>query len=62
MLERYAPFSRYVRRVHAAHPPWTLANPGIHSLFRFRPETARPLNELVDVLLRGPSALTPGAG
>lgn len=26
----------------------------------FRPETAKPLNELADVLLRGPSALTPG--
>jgi uncharacterized peroxidase-related enzyme len=26
----------------------------------FRPETARPLNDLVDVLLRGPSSLTPG--
>ena len=26
----------------------------------FRPETARPLNELVDVLLRGPNTLSPG--
>jgi uncharacterized peroxidase-related enzyme len=26
----------------------------------FRPETARPLNELVDVLLRGPHSLSPG--
>jgi len=26
----------------------------------FRPETAAPLNELVDVLLRGPHTLTPG--
>jgi len=26
----------------------------------FRPETAAPINELVDVLLRGPSTLTPG--
>jgi uncharacterized peroxidase-related enzyme len=26
----------------------------------FRPETAGPLNELVDVLLRGPHTLTPG--
>jgi len=26
----------------------------------FRPETATPLNELVDVLLRGPHTLTPG--
>lgn len=34
--------------------------PGIRGLFRFRPESARPLNELVEVLLRGPSTLTPG--
>ena len=26
----------------------------------FRPETAKPLNELVDVLLRGPHSLTDG--
>jgi uncharacterized peroxidase-related enzyme len=26
----------------------------------FRPETARPLNALVEILLRGPSTLTPG--
>ena len=26
----------------------------------FRPDTAKPLNELVDVLLRGPHTLTPG--
>jgi uncharacterized peroxidase-related enzyme len=34
--------------------------PGIRGPMAFRPETARPLNDLVDVLLRGPSALTPG--
>ena len=34
--------------------------PGIRGLMTFRPETARPLNELVDVLLRGPHTLTPG--
>lgn len=34
--------------------------PGIRGLFRFRPETAHPLNELVEVLLRGLSTLTPG--
>jgi AhpD family alkylhydroperoxidase len=26
----------------------------------FRPETAKPLNELVEVLLLGPSTLSPG--
>jgi uncharacterized peroxidase-related enzyme len=36
------------------------AAPGIMSLFLFRPETARPMSELADVLLRGPSSLSPG--
>jgi uncharacterized peroxidase-related enzyme len=31
--------------------------PGIRSLFFFRPETAEPLNALAEVLLRGPSTL-----
>jgi uncharacterized peroxidase-related enzyme len=34
--------------------------PGIRGPMAFRPETARPLNELVDVLLRGPHSLPPG--
>jgi uncharacterized peroxidase-related enzyme len=34
--------------------------PGIRGLMAFRPETARPLNDLADVLLRGPHSLTPG--
>ena len=34
--------------------------PGVHGPMAFRPETAKPLNELVDVLLRGPYTLTPG--
>jgi uncharacterized peroxidase-related enzyme len=34
--------------------------PGIRSAMAFRPETAGPLNELVEVLLRGPNSLTPG--
>jgi uncharacterized peroxidase-related enzyme len=34
--------------------------PGIRGPMAFRPETARPLNDLVDVLLRGPHSLTPG--
>jgi uncharacterized peroxidase-related enzyme len=42
------------------HIALTSEEPGIRGLFRFRPETARPLNELVEVLLRGPSTLTRG--
>ncbi len=34
--------------------------PGIRGLLRFRPETGRPLSDLAEVLLRGPSALTRG--
>jgi uncharacterized peroxidase-related enzyme len=34
--------------------------PGIRGAMAFRPETALPLNELAEVLLRGPSTLTPG--
>lgn len=33
--------------------------PGIRGAMAFRPETAKPLNELVEVLLRGPNTLTP---
>jgi uncharacterized peroxidase-related enzyme len=34
--------------------------PGITSGFAYRPETARPLRELAELLLRGPSTLTSG--
>jgi uncharacterized peroxidase-related enzyme len=34
--------------------------PGIRGPMAFRPETAKPLNELVDVLLRGSHSLSPG--
>jgi hypothetical protein len=34
--------------------------PGIGAGFAFRPETAKPMRELADILLHGPSSLTPG--
>lgn len=34
--------------------------PGIRGPMAFRPETAKPLNELVNVLLHGPHSLSPG--
>jgi uncharacterized peroxidase-related enzyme len=34
--------------------------PGIVGLLHFRPETAKPLNELAEILLRGESTLTRG--
>ncbi len=42
------------------HIPLPERAPGILALFAFRPETARPLNELAELLLRGPSTLSPG--
>jgi uncharacterized peroxidase-related enzyme len=42
---------------HIALPPGL---PGIRGPMTFRPETAKPLNDLVDVLLRGPHTLSPG--
>ena len=38
-----------------------IMNPGIRGPMRYRPETAKPLNDLANVLLRdGPHPLTPG--
>jgi uncharacterized peroxidase-related enzyme len=34
--------------------------PGIRGLLQYRPETAKPLMALAEVLLRGPNSLTPG--
>jgi uncharacterized peroxidase-related enzyme len=34
--------------------------PGIRGALAFRPETAKPLNELAEILLFGPHTLTPG--
>ena len=34
--------------------------PGIVGLMQYRPETAKPLNELAEILLRGPSSLSSG--
>ncbi|MFB9687392.1 carboxymuconolactone decarboxylase family protein [Amycolatopsis plumensis] len=42
------------------HIPLDPQLPGIRSLFAFRPETAVPLNDLAQTLLRGPSSLTVG--
>jgi uncharacterized peroxidase-related enzyme len=36
------------------------AEPGIRGLLRYRPETGRPISELTEVLLRGPSTLARG--
>lgn len=38
------------------------ALPGIVSGFAFRPDAARPLRELAEILLRGPNTLSGGEG
>jgi uncharacterized peroxidase-related enzyme len=42
------------------HIPLSPDLPGIRCAMAFRPDTARPLNDLVDILLRGPGTLTLG--
>ena len=42
------------------HIPLSPDLPGIRGAMAFRPETARPLNALVEVLLTGPSTLSRG--
>ena len=51
---------RYIRR-GAKHAHITLAEgvPGILGPMLFRPETAKPLNQLAEVLLRGRNSLSP---
>jgi hypothetical protein len=41
------------------HIPTSEGLPGIRGLFACRPERAPPMNQLVDILLQGPSTLTP---
>ncbi len=42
------------------HIPLPADLPGIRGAMAFRPETARPLNAIVEILLQGPSTLTRG--
>jgi uncharacterized peroxidase-related enzyme len=42
------------------HIPLAEGLPGIRALFAFRPETAQPLCDLVNVLLHDPHTLSPG--
>lgn len=42
------------------HIPLPTDIPGISSAFAYRPATAKPLRELAEVLLRGPSTLSSG--
>jgi uncharacterized peroxidase-related enzyme len=42
------------------HIPLPEGLPGISSAFAFRPDTAKPMSELAELLLRGPNTLTSG--
>ncbi|WP_229811446.1 carboxymuconolactone decarboxylase family protein [Streptosporangium pseudovulgare] len=53
-------FTRPGKKRSRAYITLNSDEPGVRGLFRFRPETALPLNALVDVLLRGESTLTQG--
>ena len=50
--------SAATRNPSAPHITLPEGLPGIRGPMAFRPETAKPLNELADVLLRGPHTLT----
>jgi alkylhydroperoxidase family enzyme len=43
-----------------SHLPFPDGLAGIRGPMAFRPETARPLNELAEILLRGPNSLSRG--
>ena len=43
-----------------AYIPISEGLPGIRGLFAFRPDTAAPMNQLVDALLQAPGTLSPG--
>src|SRR5690625_6469711 len=43
---------------NTAHIELNNSLPGIVGLFKYSPETAKPMSELAEVLLRGPSTLT----
>jgi uncharacterized peroxidase-related enzyme len=43
-----------------SHIPLPEGMPGITAPFTYRPETAKPMRELAEVLLRGPNTLTSG--
>jgi uncharacterized peroxidase-related enzyme len=67
-LQRYAtscrhPDARSTQELRSEIMPHiSLGNdwPGIVSLFAYRPEAAKPMTDLVDLMLRGPNSLSPG--
>ena len=59
-VSRWAMLDLFKRGTNMAHIALQEDLPGIRGPMTFRPEAAKPLNELVEVLLLGPNTLTPG--
>jgi uncharacterized peroxidase-related enzyme len=55
-----SPWAHHDREDSLPHITLNSDEPGIRGLLRYRPETGRPISELAEVLLRGPSTLTRG--
>lgn len=60
LMSSVADAARAVHNLSMAHITLPDGFPGIRGLMMYRPETAAPLNELVEVLLRGPGTLSRG--
>jgi uncharacterized peroxidase-related enzyme len=59
-LARALLFINKTQEIHMAHIKLQDGVPGIRGPMAFRPETAKPMRELAEVLLRSPSTLSPG--
>jgi uncharacterized peroxidase-related enzyme len=59
-LPRIAAPQHHRKKTAVPHIPLPEGLPGITSGFAYRPATAKPMRELAEVLLRGPSTLTSG--
>jgi uncharacterized peroxidase-related enzyme len=59
LSERFLPWGFHWRHI-VPHIQLPEGLPGIVSGFAFRPETAKPMRELAEILLRGPSSLSSG--
>ena len=62
MLAQFTIWNPQLERTLSSMPHIALPEglPGIRAAMAFRPETAKPLNELAEVLMVGPNTLTPG--
>jgi uncharacterized peroxidase-related enzyme len=59
-VQRLVLFIHNIQEILMAHIQLPEGVPGIRGPMAFRPETAKPMRELAEVLLRSPSTLSPG--